>query len=159
MVAGRLTRASDQDRERVAEILRREHAAGRLSPEEFEERSTAASAARTWDELSDLVMDLPVQLNFAAENALLPVIPPPPRQAPPRQAPRLRAPGVRWLPALAPVLMLAALAALAALAESPLRAGLFVPIAAVGVFRYLMLARHGVRGSGSRRGGSRGRWR
>ncbi|MEV7382699.1 DUF1707 SHOCT-like domain-containing protein [Streptomyces lydicus] len=52
-------RASDADRERVAEILRDALAEGRLEMEEFEERLDAAYRARTYGELEPLTADLP----------------------------------------------------------------------------------------------------
>ncbi|AYN41105.1 DUF1707 domain-containing protein [Streptomyces dangxiongensis] len=52
-------RASDADRERVAEILRDALAEGRLVMEEFEERLEAACTARTYGELAPLTRDLP----------------------------------------------------------------------------------------------------
>ncbi|MEV0370759.1 DUF1707 domain-containing protein [Streptomyces sp. NPDC050636] len=52
-------RASDADRERVAEILRDALAEGRLAMEEFEERLDAAYQARTYGELAPLTADLP----------------------------------------------------------------------------------------------------
>ncbi|AOP45665.1 DUF1707 SHOCT-like domain-containing protein [Streptomyces lydicus] len=52
-------RASDADRERVAEILRDALAEGRLVMEEFEERLDAAYRARTYGELEPLTADLP----------------------------------------------------------------------------------------------------
>ncbi|MFF9088042.1 DUF1707 domain-containing protein [Streptomyces sp. NPDC014991] len=52
-------RASDADRERVAEILRDALAEGRLVMEEFEERLEAAYTARTYGELAPLTRDLP----------------------------------------------------------------------------------------------------
>jgi Domain of unknown function (DUF1707) len=59
-------RASDADRERVVEILRRHTAEGRITAEEFEERMTAAYGARTMGALAELTTDLPVDL---AEHA------------------------------------------------------------------------------------------
>ncbi|TMU95185.1 DUF1707 domain-containing protein [Streptomyces sp. DASNCL29] len=53
-------RASDAERERIAEVLREAVAEGRLDMEEFEERLGAAYAARTHGELEPLVRDLPV---------------------------------------------------------------------------------------------------
>ncbi|MFI0907526.1 DUF1707 domain-containing protein [Streptomyces sioyaensis] len=53
-------RASDADRERVAEILRDAVAEGRLAMEEFDERLEAAYRARTYGELEPLTADLPV---------------------------------------------------------------------------------------------------
>ncbi len=53
-------RASDADREPVAELLGRAFAEGRLSTEEHGERLEAAYAAKTMGELRPLVADLPV---------------------------------------------------------------------------------------------------
>jgi hypothetical protein len=53
------TRASDAERERVAETLREHAAHGRLSVDELSERLDRAYAARTRGELSELVADLP----------------------------------------------------------------------------------------------------
>ncbi|WAZ22027.1 DUF1707 domain-containing protein [Streptomyces cinnabarinus] len=52
-------RASDADRERVAEILREAMAEGRLDMEEFGERLDATYRARTYGELTPLTRDLP----------------------------------------------------------------------------------------------------
>ncbi|MFF0381842.1 DUF1707 domain-containing protein [Streptomyces sp. NPDC004286] len=52
-------RASDADRERVAEILRDGLAEGRLDMVEFEERLESAYRARTYGELAPLTRDLP----------------------------------------------------------------------------------------------------
>ncbi|MFE7132960.1 DUF1707 domain-containing protein [Streptomyces sp. NPDC057638] len=52
-------RASDHDRELIAERLRDAVAEGRLTMEEFDERLTRAYEARTQGELSPLVADLP----------------------------------------------------------------------------------------------------
>jgi hypothetical protein len=52
-------RASDDDRDTVLQALERHTAAGRLSLEEFDQRSTAALAAVTLDELAALIADLP----------------------------------------------------------------------------------------------------
>ncbi|MGW2561740.1 DUF1707 SHOCT-like domain-containing protein [Streptomyces sp. NPDC001514] len=53
-------RASDAERERIAERLREAVAEGRLDMEEFGERLDAAYKARTHGELVPLVRDLPV---------------------------------------------------------------------------------------------------
>jgi len=53
-------RASDADRERVAEVLRDALAEGRLDMEEFEERLEATYQARTYGELTPITRDLPV---------------------------------------------------------------------------------------------------
>ncbi len=55
----RNVRAGDADRERAAETLRRHFAEGRLTPDEFDERLSAALTARTIGDLSDLLADLP----------------------------------------------------------------------------------------------------
>jgi Flp pilus assembly protein TadB len=52
-------RASDSDREQVAERLRKAAAEGRLLAEELEQRLGAALRARTYGELDALVDDLP----------------------------------------------------------------------------------------------------
>ncbi|MFG2788769.1 DUF1707 domain-containing protein [Streptomyces sp. NPDC048419] len=53
-------RASDADREQVAEVLRDALAEGRLDMEEFEERLEATYKARTYGELTPITRDLPV---------------------------------------------------------------------------------------------------
>ena len=52
-------RASDADRDRIAERLRHATAEGRLLAEELEERLEATFAARTYGELDAVVADLP----------------------------------------------------------------------------------------------------
>jgi Domain of unknown function (DUF1707) len=52
-------RASDAERERAAETLRRHHADGRLTTDEFEERTERAYAATTLGDLDRLFTDLP----------------------------------------------------------------------------------------------------
>ena len=52
-------RASDADREAVAETLRDAHAEGRLTLEEFEERLDRTLAAKTLGELTMVTQDLP----------------------------------------------------------------------------------------------------
>src|SRR4051812_4252135 len=52
-------RASDADRERVAEALRRHHVDGRLDTDELQERLGACYAARTLGDLEPLLADLP----------------------------------------------------------------------------------------------------
>jgi hypothetical protein len=54
-----LIRASDQDRDRVANILREHHAVGRLDADEFSERVDKAFAAKTMGDLEALTADLP----------------------------------------------------------------------------------------------------
>jgi Flp pilus assembly protein TadB len=52
-------RASDSDREHVADRLRQAAAEGRLVAEELEQRMATALRARTYGELDDVVSDLP----------------------------------------------------------------------------------------------------
>ena len=55
----RMMRASDADRERVAEVLRTAASEGRLHLDELDERLAAVYAARTYAELEPLTHDLP----------------------------------------------------------------------------------------------------
>jgi Domain of unknown function (DUF1707) len=68
-------RASDSDRENVVEILRDAYSTGRLTLEEFDERTTAAFAARTWGGLRELTRDLPQQAKLSLTRAE-PLVPP-----------------------------------------------------------------------------------
>jgi hypothetical protein len=52
-------RASDVDRERVADVLREAAGEGRLTMEELEQRITAVYGAKTYAELEPLTRDLP----------------------------------------------------------------------------------------------------
>jgi Domain of unknown function (DUF1707) len=52
-------RASDADRERTADILRRQAGDGRLTPEELSTRLDGAFTARTLGDLQALIADLP----------------------------------------------------------------------------------------------------
>jgi Domain of unknown function (DUF1707) len=60
-------RASDSDRESVVAILRDAYAAGRLTLEEFDERTTAALSGRTWGALAELTNDLPQNPELGAD--------------------------------------------------------------------------------------------
>jgi len=53
-----LLRASDADRQRVADVLGQAYADGRLSIDEFNERNTAVWAAKTIGELAPMTRDL-----------------------------------------------------------------------------------------------------
>lgn len=53
--------ASDHERQDVAEALREHHVAGRLTLAELDERLAAANAARTRDQLAELMTDLPTE--------------------------------------------------------------------------------------------------
>lgn len=59
MVPGGHLRATDDDRDRVVEVLRGAAGDGRLTMEELDERVGAALTARTYGELAALVSDLP----------------------------------------------------------------------------------------------------
>jgi hypothetical protein len=59
-------RASDAERERTATLLRDHAVAGRLTPEELDERLDAAYAARTVGELEERARDLPDATAHAA---------------------------------------------------------------------------------------------
>ncbi|MHB1595781.1 MAG: DUF1707 SHOCT-like domain-containing protein [Streptosporangiaceae bacterium] len=65
-------RASDRDRDRTADLLREHHAAGRLEPEEFNERLDRVFAARTIGELDELLADLPAIDAYPLPAASLP---------------------------------------------------------------------------------------
>ncbi len=68
--AGGELRASDADRERVAEILRQHCTAGRLDLDEYSERLSRALRARTLPELLSVTSDLP------HPDAVVPTTPP-----------------------------------------------------------------------------------
>ncbi len=72
-------RASDADRERVADILREAAGDGRLTMEELDERLDAVYAAKTYAELEPITRDLP-----AAGTAHVPAPAPAPAGAPDR---------------------------------------------------------------------------
>jgi DUF1707 SHOCT-like domain len=55
----RRLRAGDREREAVGEILRQQHAEGRLDNEEFQQRIERCLAAKTYAELDELLTDLP----------------------------------------------------------------------------------------------------
>src|SRR3954454_17776172 len=61
-------RASDAERERVAEALRRHHLDGRLDTEELQERLERAYAARTTGDLAPLLADLPGERRAGPER-------------------------------------------------------------------------------------------
>ncbi len=50
----KLIRASDQDRDRTAQLLREHHAVGRLDAEEFTERLDKVFTAKTMGDLDEL---------------------------------------------------------------------------------------------------------
>ena len=59
--------ASDRERESVVDVLRDAFTEGRLTLEEFDERTSAAYASRTWADLRELTTDLPVQPVLGAD--------------------------------------------------------------------------------------------
>jgi hypothetical protein len=63
-----MLRAADRDRDEVTEILREHYAQGRLTLEEFGERSAAAVSAKTMGELRALTADLPAPAPAEPEN-------------------------------------------------------------------------------------------
>ena len=60
-------RASDNERESVVDVLRDAYTEGRLTLEEFEERTSAAYASKTWTDLRELTGDLPVEPVLGAD--------------------------------------------------------------------------------------------
>lgn len=80
-------RCADTDRERVVATLREHYAEGRLSLDEFQERSTAAYAAKTFGDLVPLSRDLPA-------------LPEPEAQQPDADAPSRQRQAARFVPLL-----------------------------------------------------------
>lgn len=78
-------RASDADRERIAELLRDAYAEGRLTVDEHSERIEAAYSAKTFGELAPLTRDLPAHRPLSTEKASAAPVPqlPPARQESP----------------------------------------------------------------------------
>jgi hypothetical protein len=60
-------RAGDRDRDQVTEALREHYAQGRLTLEEYDERTTAATSAVTMGDLRGLTVDLPPLTPVPAE--------------------------------------------------------------------------------------------
>jgi len=71
-------RASDADRERVAEALRRHHVDGRLDTDELQERLGRCYAARTAADLAPLLADLPADDRARAPRRAASWFPAPP---------------------------------------------------------------------------------
>jgi hypothetical protein len=59
MAADPQMRASDDDRDKVASVLREHYAQGRLTVEEFDERLEQLYTSKTYGELATLTSDLP----------------------------------------------------------------------------------------------------
>src|SRR3954447_15271319 len=55
----RQLRVGNTEREAVGDILRREHLAGRIDNEEFDERVARSLAAKTYNDLDQLIQDFP----------------------------------------------------------------------------------------------------
>jgi hypothetical protein len=74
---GGAERIGSEEREQAVAALRAHADAGRLSPEEYEDRQVAASRATTWAELTPLFADLPdprpEQVSAALAQAPAPV--------------------------------------------------------------------------------------
>ncbi len=103
MSADDVIRASDADREHAVGILRDGYACGRLTLAEFDERTTAAFASRTWGELRELTRDLPA----SGQRGFIPPAPVAPRKAE-QGGERLPAPALAdGGPRLSPVLLIA----------------------------------------------------
>ena len=83
----RAIRASDQERESVVDVLRDAFTDGRLTFDEFEERTAAAYAAKTWAQLWELTADLPAQPQLGADLSHRPQGAPP-QPLPPALGPR-----------------------------------------------------------------------
>ena len=60
-------RASDADRDVVVDALREAYTEGRLTRDEFDERMSAAYMSRTWGQLRELTVDLPLQPVLGAD--------------------------------------------------------------------------------------------
>lgn len=69
-------RASDKERDSVVDVLRDAYTDGRITLAEFEERTSAAYASKTWTDLRELTSDLPVEPVLGAD---LPQRPAPPQ--------------------------------------------------------------------------------
>jgi len=83
MAADGMMRASDADRDAAVDTLRDAYTAGRLTLEEFHERTSAAYAGRTWGDLRELFTDLPEQPALGADL---------PAAAEPSRTPEMAAP-------------------------------------------------------------------
>lgn len=82
MVSDGGMRASDSDREKVVQILGAAYTEGRLGLDEFDDRTTAAYAAKTWGELRELTSDLPAGSSLEGPQATAPPAEPTPSLPP-----------------------------------------------------------------------------
>jgi hypothetical protein len=120
-------RVSDADRDRVISELSEHFQAGRLTAEEFDERSGRALRARTESDLAELLADLPTQRGTVT--------------SPGASQPMAR-PGV-GLATRRPVVALAAIVAIVALAS--VSSGLHAVLGGVPVLLVLFVVLHLVR--------------
>ena len=118
-------RASDADRDAVADRLRRAAIEGRLDPDELDERLETALSAKTYGELDRLVADLPG----------VPATPRPPRRTP--------AAGMAFAVALRVAFVLAVICVVAV--------AVAVTVAWWVLVALIWLVAHGTRGCGARR--------
>ena len=63
-------RASDGERDEVVQALIRHHVDGRLTTQEFEERTDRALGARTRGDLAEVLRDLPTPARHARRDAV-----------------------------------------------------------------------------------------
>jgi DUF1707 SHOCT-like domain len=89
-------RASDADRDRTASLLREHLSAGRLTPEEFNDRLDRAFAAKTVGEIDTLLKDLPGIDLYRLPDAALTRYPRQAKDTPPRRSGRGRAWRAAW---------------------------------------------------------------
>ena len=61
----RQLRVGNAERDAVADVLRREHLAGRIDSDEFDERVARCLAAKTYAELDELIRDFPADEHHA----------------------------------------------------------------------------------------------
>ena len=69
---GPRTLASDADRDTAAGLLNAAFAEGRLTADEYDQRLTAACAARTWQQLDQVTGDLPAPPAAAVGQEMVP---------------------------------------------------------------------------------------
>ena len=103
---GPFIRASDADRDAVLTALSEHFQAGRLTSDEFDERSGAALSARTLGDLDGLMTDLPGPARTAPPSDPAPM----PAQPPMPSSFDRRLPQVRAMPGVAALLVVAVVA-------------------------------------------------
>ena len=102
MVQPSQMRASDDDRDRIAGVLRDAHAEGRLNQDELIERLDSTYTARTYQELDRLVSDLPLARSQGAlararqQPISAPAPPPGPMRKKARRAARVSLNAAWW---------------------------------------------------------------